>query len=166
MLSLYLFSVLVGGILLAVSAFGSHGHGHDAGGGGDHAHHDHDGGNKILSLRTLTYFLFVFGGVGGALSWQWNVSPFVVFPIALLSGVGIAGLVASTFRYLARTDSGSRDGEESFVGLAGRIVLPIGEAGVGKVLVKRGDRTYELLARPLDASAAGTRNWEIGRAHV
>ena len=158
MLSLYLFSLLVGGILLAAAAFGG-GHGHGHGGGLDHAHHDTDGAAKFLSLRTLTYFLFVFGGVGGALSWS-GMNRWLALPIALALGIGVAGLVGFTFRYLARTDSGARAGEDSFVGLQGKIVLPLGEGGLGKVMVQRGDRAYELVARPLDASAEGIRNWK------
>jgi hypothetical protein len=158
MLSLYLFSLLVGGVLLAAAAFGG-GHGHDHSHGFDHAHHDTDGSAKFLSLRTLTYFLFVFGGVGGALSWT-GMNRWIALPIALTFGIGVAALVGFTFRYLARTDSGERAGEESFVGLQGSVVLPIGASGLGKVKVQRGDRTYELVARPLDASATGITDWK------
>ncbi len=164
MLSLYLFSLLVGGVMLAVAAFGG-GHGHDgadglAHGGGFDSSHDHsDTGAKILSLRTLTYLLFVFGGVGSALSWA-GMNRWIAFPIALTLGVGVAALVAFTFRFLTRTDSGGRTGEDSFVGLQGKVVLPIGAGGLGKVMVQRGDRTYELVARPLDSSATGIQNWK------
>lgn len=156
MLSLYLFSLLVGGFLLAAAAFGGH-HGHDA--AFDPAHHDTDGAAKLMSLRTLTYFLFVFGGIGGGLSWA-GTHRWIAFPIALTVGAGVAALVGFTFRYLARTDSGDRAGEDSFVGLQGQLVLPIGQGGLGKVMVQRGDRSYELVARPLDASASGITNWK------
>lgn len=156
MLPLYLFSLLVGGALLALSFVGSghgdtdviegHGHGDDAG--------------KFLSLRTLTYFLFVFGGVGGALSWSWNdAASALVFALATLAGLGVAALVTATFAYLARTDSGAASPEDSFVGLPARVVVPIAVGGMGKVLVQRGDRAYELLARPLDASSARSMDW-------
>ena len=58
MLTLYLFALLVGGGLLAFSLLG--------GDDGANAHHDALSGDnplQFLSLRTLTYFLFVFGGV-------------------------------------------------------------------------------------------------------
>ena len=158
MLSLYLFSLLVGGVLLAAAALGGD-HGHHHGNGFDHAHHDSGSAAKFLSLRTLTYFLFVFGGVGGALSWA-GMNRWLALPIALALGAGVASLVGLTFRYLAQTESGGRAGEDSFVGLQGRVVLPIGESGLGKVMVQRGDRAYELVARPLDATAAGIRNWK------
>jgi hypothetical protein len=157
MLSLYLFSLLVGGVLLAAAAFGSH-HAHDSGDDFDHSH-DTDGAAKLLSLRTLTYFLFVFGGVGGGLSWA-GVNRWLALPLALALGLTVAAGVAFVFRYLSRTDSGERSGEDSFVGLQGRVVLPIGAGGLGKVMVRRGDRMFELVARPLDASATGTPNWK------
>jgi hypothetical protein len=157
MLPLYLFSLLVGGILLAVAAFGGD-HGHH--GAGD-PHADHENGAKFLSLRTLTYFLFVFGGVGSALTWAWKgAASIVVVPLAFVSGVAIAGVVGFTFRYLSRTESGARDTEESFVGLSATVVLPIGAGGLGKVVVQRGDRAYELVARPLDAGAPGSTSWK------
>jgi hypothetical protein len=158
MASLYLFSVLVGGVLLAVGAFGG-GHDHHGATGVDHSH-DSEGAGKLLSIRTLTYFLFVFGGVGAALTWGWrDAYSIVVLALALLSGLGVAGLVAYAFRYLAQTDSGSRDGEDSFVGLQGRVVLPIGAAGLGKICVERGGRSYELIARP-HKSASTSAGWK------
>jgi hypothetical protein len=46
------------------------------------------------------------------------------------------------------------------VGLQGKVVLPIGAGGLGKVVVQRGGRTYELIAKPLDSSATGIPNWK------
>src|SRR5688572_26655474 len=101
MASLYLFSLLVGGVLLAVGAFGG-AHDHHSGAGAHHSP-DSEGAGKLLSIRTLTYFLFVFGGVGGALTWGWrDAYSIFVLALALLSGLGIAGLVAYAFRYLSQ----------------------------------------------------------------
>ena len=57
MFSLYLFALLLGGGLLLFSLLG---------GDSDSDVDAFDSGNPMqyLSLRTLTYFLFVFGGVG------------------------------------------------------------------------------------------------------
>lgn len=163
MLSLYLFSVLVGGALLAAAIVGGgdHGNGHDG-----HIGHDgpHQGGHgnaaHFLSLRTLTYFLFVFGGVGSVLTWKWDVAGLIIFALATLAGLGVAAVTAASFEYLRRTESGGRDSEDSFVGLSGRVVVPIGSGGMGKVQVVRGDRAFELLARPLDGSATGMSDWK------
>ena len=154
MFSLYLFSLIVGGGLIVYSLTGGHdGHGgHDAGHG--HDGHGHDA-VKWLSFRTITYFLFVFGGIGATLSKAWSgaVWPLVLL-FAVVGGLGVGAIVSYAFEYLRRTDSGSRDSEQSFVGLTGTVSLPIAAGGMGKVLVQRGDRTYELLARPQDSAAA------------
>lgn len=156
MLSMYLFSAVVGGALLVFSLSG-HGdaHGHDFGGGhgGHDVAHDHNP-IKFLSLRTLTYFLFVFGGVGATLTWAWKGAVPLVLLLAVVSGLGVGSLASAAFQYLRKTDSGDRESEESFVGLTGRITLPISQGGLGKVLVQRGDRSFELLAQPLDAKTA------------
>lgn len=161
MISLYLFSLLVGGGLLIAASVGSGDHGHDG-----HIGHDgpHQGGHgnaaQFLSLRTLTYFLFAFGGVGSVLTWKWDVAGILIFALSALAGLGVAAITAASFEYLRRTDSGGRDSEDSFVGLSGRVVVPIGSGGMGKVQVVRGDRTFELLARPFDGNAGGMSNWK------
>lgn len=167
MFSLYLFALIIGGGLLAFSTFGGHdshhgdvGHGGHGGHGG---HHDAHGHNPVqwLSLRTLTYFLFVFGGVGAILTKTWNAATMpLVLLLSVAAGVGIGGTVAMAFNYLRQTDSGASDSDDSFVGLPASVTLPIGSGGMGKVLVQRGDRTYELLARPLDAAAKGASKWK------
>lgn len=149
MLTLYLFAVLLGGGLLLFSLLG---------GDADADVDAFDSGNPMqyLSLRTLTYFLFVFGGVGAILTWSWpRAAAVIVLPFAVAAGVAVAGLASATFGYIRKTSSGDRDSEQTFVGLTGRVSLAMGEGGLGKVLVHRGDRVYELLARPFDAATAG-----------
>lgn len=155
MLPIYVFALMVGGGLLLFSLLGG-----DDGGDVDADASHGENPIQILSLRTLTYFLFVFGGVGTALSWTWRTAGSL--PVLLLSaGAGLAvGTIASAvFGYLRRTDSGARRSEESFVGLTARVSVPIASGGIGKVLVHRDDRAYELLARPFDASATGSTDW-------
>jgi len=164
MLSLYLFALLVGGGLLVAAMIGGgdHGHtGHDGDIGHDIAHPgEHGSAAEFFSLRTLTYFMFVFGGVGAVLTWTWDVGTILIFALAAVAGLGVAALTAASFAYLRRTDSGARDSEDSFVGLSGRVVVPIPNGGVGKVQVVRGDRTFELLARPLDDKSADMSTWK------
>ncbi len=161
MFAFYLFAVVVGGALLLFSLVGGHdSHGGDIGHVGHHDVHHH-GAGEWLSVRTLTYFLFVFGGVGAVLT---KTMPSALAPlvalVAALAGILVGGLVAAAFKYLRRSDSGLRDTDDSFIGLTGTITLPIGVSGKGKVLVQRADRTYELLASPLDASAQGSSTWK------
>ena len=153
MFALYLFALAVGGALLLISLFGS-----------DTAADDVSndlGQNPVqwLSLRTIMYFLFVFGGVGAVLSRSWSLGALPVLATALVAGVAVGGAVSAAFGYLRRTNSGDRDSDESFVGLSGRMTLPFGAAGRGKVLVARGDRTFELLAQPLDATSPDRTTW-------
>jgi membrane protein implicated in regulation of membrane protease activity len=159
--SLYLFSAIVGGALIGFSMLG-HGdtHGHDLGGHGvgHDVAHDHNP-FKFLSLRTLTYFLFVFGGVGAVLSKTWSGAGLLILLLSTISGLGVGALASFAFQYLRETDSGTRDSEDSFVGLTGRITLPISAGGAGKVLVRRGDRSFELLAQPFD-SATSPSSWK------
>ncbi len=161
MFPLYLFSLLVGGGLLIAATMGGGDHGHDGQISHDVAHQGgHGNAAQFLSLRTLTYFLFVFGGVGTVLTWTWNVAGILTFALAALAGLGVAAVTAASFAYLRRTDSGGRDPEDSFVGLSGRVVVPIAIGGMGKVQVVRGDRTFELLARPFDDNAGGMSSWK------
>lgn len=153
MFMLFLFAMVVGGALLLVSALG----GDSDDGGASHA----PGAFEWLSLRALTYFLFVFGGVGAVLSRSWaDAAAPLVFGMALAAGIAVGAAASLTFGYLRRTGSGDRDTDESFVGLTGRISLPIPAQGTGKVMVGRGDRAFELLARPLDGVAGDTASWQ------
>ena len=161
MFSLYLFSLIVGGSMIVFSLVG----GHDSHGGhfGDAGHHDVHGHEaaKWFSLRTLTYFLFVFGGVGAVLTKTWNVATMpLILLLAAVSGLGVGAIVSFAFNYLRSTDSGVREADDSFVGLTGTVSLPIGSGGMGKVLVRTGDRTYELIARPRDAADKNAPQWK------
>lgn len=155
MFTLYLFALLVGGALLLFSLFGSDAHDTDV----SHDLHLH---NPVqwLSLRTAMYFLFVFGGVGAVLSKSWPAAAApLVLVLALVAGVGVGGAVSAAFAYLRRTNSGDRDSEDSFVGMSGRMTLPFGHASGGKVLVSRGDRTFELSAQPFDQAGGDPAAW-------
>lgn len=154
MLTLYLFSLLVGGGLLLFSLLGGDAGEADADALGS------DNAWQFLSLRTLTYFLFVFGGVGAVLSWAWAAAaaPLVLL-LAVAAGMGVGTLASVAFRYLRRTDSGGTESEDSFIGLAGRVIVPVQRGVVGKILVQRGDRAYELLARAYDTTSADPGSW-------
>ena len=168
MFALYLFALILGGGLLLFSLFGGDGHHH----GGDAGHHDlqvddpghadlHGNPVQWLSLRTVIYFLFVFGGVGAALSKSWpGAAAPLIAVLATAAGAGVGAAVSATFAYLRKTESGAHDGDESFIGLSGQVTLPFGEGGAGKVLVTRGARTFELLARPFGGASGDPRHWK------
>jgi hypothetical protein len=83
-----------------------------------------------------------------------------ILALAVVTGVGVGAIVSLAFEYLRKTDSGARDSERSFVGLTASVSLPIAPGGMGKILVQRGDRTYELIARPQDATAKNAAKWK------
>lgn len=150
-MSIYLFVLVVGAGILGFSLLGG-----DTDG-------DLDSGSdalKWLSLRGLSYFAFVCGGVGAALTATWHVATTpIIAALAVGSGAAVSWLASAVFRYLRRTDSGARDSDDAFIGLSGRIVVPFGESGTGKVLVTRVDRSFEMLARPFDGATTPPATW-------
>lgn len=123
---------------------------------------DADGGAlKILSLRTFVYTLFGFGLVGVLLTWIWG--PERAGTTAAFAGAGglATGFTASLlFGLVKRSDSGARLGEESFIGLTGRMTLPMGATSPGRVSVFRGDRRVALRALPHpSADATDPESW-------
>ena len=166
MLGLYVFSLVLGGGFLAFSLLGDgiggghHDVGWDGGGVGDASGVDdgfldgHDlHASKIFSLRMVIYGLFGFGAVGTVLSLAGPGGALALFS-ALAGGLASAGLIRLAFRYLHRADSGAHVGDDSFVGLAGRVTLPLSRATPGSISVERGNRLIALRALP-HATAGG-----------
>lgn len=156
MMSLYLFALILGAGLLAFSMFGGDTDA-DVGDIGDAADVD---ALRWLSLRSLSYFAFVFGGVGAVLSrfWPGATAP-IVAVLATGAALGVSAIVSATFRYLKRTESGDRGSDDTFIGLSGRVTLPFGASGAGKVLIARADRNFELTARPFDDTHGDPATW-------
>jgi hypothetical protein len=154
---LFWLALVLGGGLALLSVAGDI-FGDDASGAGDASGDiDHDGFH-ILSLRSVTYFLFAFGAVGVLLDWVWGGRlTLVTLAAALATGVGAGLFSAYVFRWLRRTESGAMPADTTLVGLPAEVVLPL-RPGSGKVVVRRGGREYELMARPFD-EAAGAESW-------
>jgi hypothetical protein len=158
MIEIFLFCLIVSGGLLSLSVVADV---FDL----DAAHHeipDTDGHSlNLLSVRTTLYFLFAFGGVGTVLSWAWKGrAEALVLILAALAGLTTAYIAALLFRYLRRTESGGRAaGEDGFVGLPATISVPLSHEGAGKVVVQRGERSFELIARPHEPAAMEPRRW-------
>lgn len=114
------------------------------------------GALRILSLRTVVYALFGFGAVGVILDGLWGGARPVQTAAFATVGAVATGLVASAlFGLLKRSDSGERLAEDSFVGLTGSVLLPIGLERAGQVAVYRGDRKITLRALPHASAGAG-----------
>lgn len=152
-MGVYLFLLVVGAGILAFSIFG----------GDSDADFDADAGSdalKWLSLRGLSYFAFVCGGVGAALTATWHVATWpIIATLAVGSGAAVSWLASTVFGYLKRTESGAREGDEAFIGLSGRVTVPFSASGTGKVLITRADRTFEMLARPFDGATTPPERW-------
>ncbi len=168
MLSLYLFSLVLGGGFLAFSLLGDLGDHADVGfhsdAGGDlgHGAAEHDGGtsSRVFSLRAATYALFGFGGVGLALERLTpGLHPTVRLGFALAGGALAGALVVLLFGWLKATESGALLGDAGFVGLAARVTVPLSGGAPGAITVERGARRYTLRALPQGDAGADTATW-------
>lgn len=149
MLATYLFCATLGGALLALSFFGDFLDGvgdgaleGDVGGGVA------DGVAKLFSLRTIVYGLFGFGATGAVLHLLWSgARPGTAALAAGAVGVVSGGLASAVFAYLKSSEAGRMPGEESYVGLTGKVIVAVGAGSPGTVSVERGGRRYRVRAR-------------------
>jgi len=172
MLAAYIFSLVVGGGLLALNLFGDFLDSEVDAEAGIDLDGDADaisGGSeiaKLLSLRSLVYALFGFGGAGLVLHLIWaGAQPVLTALIAGGMGLGSGALVSTVFGYLKRTEAGEIQGERALVGLSGKIVMAIGDGETGAVRIRSGDRQYQMRARA-DLPSGAVQALEAGRAIV
>lgn len=184
MLTLYIFSLVLGGGFLAISLLsGDGGEGDldfdggleleggleldgalDADAGLDLDGGDLDAGDvseaaaKIFSLRGLVYALFGFGATGTLLTGL-GIGATVTALSAGVTGFLSSALVTSVFNYLRRTDSGALPGDQSFAGALGRVVLPLSPGSPGAVVVQRGGREIRLRALPHPSGEGAPQTW-------
>jgi hypothetical protein len=152
--TVYLISLVVGGVLLLASLAGDV---LDIDGlTGDM----HPGDLHILTIRGATYFLFVFGAIGAALPRFAGTGWIVTAALAIGAGIGTASVAGRIFDYLRSTDSGGIDDDRSLHGLTAQVVVPIRARDVGKVSVRRGSERLELLARPFDEKDGDPATWK------
>jgi len=64
------------------------------------------------------------------------------------SGLLVGAVVGAFLGYLKRSDTGARIGETSFVGLTGRVTLPLADGAPGRIAVLRGEREHTVRALP------------------
>lgn len=161
MLTAYIFCLVVGGGLLALSLFGDFLEGDvDADGAleleGD-ANLDADGADfaRLFSLRAIVYTLFGFGAAGAVLHAVWGGGrPGLTAAVAGGMGIASGALINTVFGYLKRTESGAMEGEESLIGLRGEVRLEITEGGIGEVRIDGGERQFRIRARADDLEDA------------
>jgi hypothetical protein len=170
MLALYLFLLVLGAGMAALSLFGDL---LDVGGGdadaltevgGDAAADGSGGWWKIFSLIGLVYGAMGAGGTGTLLHLLWDGGrPGLTLILAGGSGFVCGALASSLLSYLKRSGSGDAPEESSFEGLAAVVTLPIREGIPGRIKVQRGSREHVLRALPYP-SAVAHRATDVGAA--
>lgn len=154
MLAAYIFCLVVGGCLLALSFFGDFLDGDVDAGGALELEGDVDVGadgadfTKLFSLRAIVYTLFGFGAAGAVLHAVWGGGrPTLTAAIAGGMGLASGALISTVFGYLKRTESGAMEGEASLIGLRGEVLMPVALEGTGEVRIHSGDRQFRVRAR-------------------
>jgi membrane protein implicated in regulation of membrane protease activity len=181
---LYLFALVLGGILLGASMLlgGSEGDGEaghaadshaDVDGGHVHASHaadghaadghDASGGFEsflvaFLSMRFWTFFLAFFGLTGIVLDGFGLVANTIVSAvIATAMGAGSGASAVWIMRRVRADDSNSAAHARDFVGKTGRVMVGFGPGQTGKVRVEVRGSTIDVLAIPIDATTFGAK---------
>ncbi|MGI9037753.1 MAG: hypothetical protein ACR2GQ_02720 [Gemmatimonadota bacterium] len=114
----------------------------------------------IFSLRALVFTLFGFGAVGTALTALGaNPTSPVTMALSVLSGLLVGFAVGSFLAYLKRSDTPARAGDATFRGAIGRVTLPIGAAAPGQVVVRRGNREHAIRALPHASAGSDPAAW-------
>lgn len=153
MLTVYILSAIVGGGVVAASAFFGHGHeadlSHDVGG--------HDGSVEghaadahlwlpFLSLRFWTYTVAVFGVTGLLMTLLTGASSGAVAAISTLMGVGSGLAVSGLIRFLSKNESDSSMRPDDIMGVRGKLLVGCTESSDGKVRLNVKGEIIDLLA--------------------
>lgn len=167
--AVYLFCLVVGGVLAGLSAFGDFFDDVDVDADADldvdtvsdpgdavSGHGEIGYVASIFSFRSLIFALLGFGATGALLSW-FGSSPAAPLTVGLSAGAGltVGALVGAFLGFLKRSDTGPREGEASFEGLTGRVTLPLAAGGAGRIVVTRGGREHAVRALPYPRESAG-----------
>jgi membrane protein implicated in regulation of membrane protease activity len=160
MLAVYLVSLLVGGVLIALSIAAGADHGGDHAGvahgadhGAGHAEAGQAGGQGVLlgwlplgSLRFWIFFAAFFGLTGAAMTGLALAGALPVAAAAAAVGYASGLLLTRTIRHLERSSGDSSVAEADLVGATARVLLPIAAGRTGKVRVHIKGRSVDLLA--------------------
>lgn len=167
MVYVYLFSLVVGGILLGASVLlGAHGDAHadvHAEPGQPAFDNDPAGAESLLALflsaRFWMFFLAFFGLTGLAfealalLPWWW-----LTMVISLGVGLAAGGGAALVLREVAKRQTNSAATVQDYVGKTARVVVAFGPGQTGKVRLETKGTTQELLATAIDDSAFAVKD--------
>lgn len=168
---LYVFSLVLGGVLLGASMLlgGGDGHGEGHGGGDGHGDHGTEGASiadghdapggfesfmvAFLSMRFWTFFLAFFGLTGVVLDGLGLVSSSIVAAVlSVAMGLGIGFGALWVMRRVRADESNSAATVADYVGKTGRVMVGFGPGQTGKVRVDVRGSTMDLLATPIDGA--------------
>jgi hypothetical protein len=164
-LLVYLICLGVGLVFTLITALFGHfigGHEAHVDGSGGHAEAGGDmsdmPGVSMFSPTVITSFVTAFGGFGVIFHQiPLTRSPFISAPLAVLSGLGIAGGVLWVLRQLFRgTQSSSESKIANLVGAVAHIITPIPENGVGEIAYVQGGSRYTAPAREENGAAVSS----------
>ncbi|AKF10727.1 NfeD family protein [Sandaracinus amylolyticus] len=164
MIYVYVFALVLGGVLLGASMLlgggESHGDGsHGTEGAASADGHDAPGGFEtflvaFLSLRFWTFFLAFFGLTGVVLDGLGLVASTIVAAIlALAMGLGAGGGAVWLMRRVRADDSNSAATTQDYVGKTARVLVAFGPGRTGKVRVEVRGSTIDLLAVSIDGAS-------------
>lgn len=173
MSTLYLVTLLVGGLLIGVSLLGGEMDA-DLDGGLDGVFDldaDADPGPldgdteglgaaaQFLSFRDVVFFLAFFG-LAGTLLGLVGVDEPLKAVAATASGVGAAAVTHRLMTYLKRNESGVPRTAGLLAGRRARVLVDVSRAGAGKIVLDTGEQTLQLLA--VVAPEAGRDRFQPG----
>ncbi len=100
----------------------------------------------LFSIRSLAFGALIFG-VAGWLGLVGGWSDVTSLAVAAALGVATWVGISALFRYLKQSESGEAPGDSLWMGTEGRLVLPFGADGLGRVEFTAGGQLTELVAR-------------------
>jgi hypothetical protein len=158
MLALYIACLLFGGILLALSLFTGGDADMDADVGGDvnasaeAEVEDVTSGQGIaaaarfLSFRNVVFFAAFFG-LTGVLFTILHINALATAAASLVMGLAAGTAVHHLMDFMRRSESGAMESLDRLEGSHAEVVIGMAGAKPGKIAVKAGDRTHQIVAR-------------------
>lgn len=101
---------------------------------------------RFLSFRDLVFFAAFFG-LAGTLFTALDVGSLATLTTSVGIGVAAAVSVHHLMGYLKDSESGELASLNDLEGALAEVVIDIGELRAGKIAIKAGDRTHQLIAR-------------------
>ena len=156
MLTLYLLSLVLGGLLVGVSIFGGGDLDADVeiDTAGEAAGEGVTAAARFLSLRNAVFFVAFFGLTGTLLTLIGM--PDLVTPVfAVTTGVIAATALHHVMEHLERNETGRLPGTGELEGSSARVVIDIDTARAGKVAVRHHGQIEQIVARSHPDAEAG-----------